>query len=492
MKNISPLVKLALIASALWVAVPSMFATAYVWTNKSNAYWTNAAAWNPNGVPTNGDSASLPAFINANVAITLDGGDRNLSGTLDLKGSGNAYNNSLVVNLDSGAALRAAFELYRSFQVVISNGTFIGTGENRVGGQQTGGSVILDGGNLWITNGAGLFIQQGLSDDSKLQINSGAFTFRDTTVGYKLTVGNFVGSGNHAGRALMNVAGGTADVSGLGNEMIILFAGTGRVGTGIVNVTSGTLTTFTNGTGGRIVVGGRSGGAANPGSWYSTNLAQLNVSGSGVVNAGGYGAFVGRNTESSPGEFNVNGGEANMGGLIVGDWGKLSQTSGVLRFTARQSFLNEATNNLQHLFMSGGTTYFQGIASNRMTINMGGANAGNVLGQGFYNVQFGSNGGSAFRIDLSSIFYGSGDATGGNHVFGDGIKDLVIWTNTSINYNSVLYSGTSGANSLMDFATLATPWGWDVSVGAIPEPGVVGLVALGGLLAGLARSRRRA
>ncbi|MFZ4696079.1 MAG: PEP-CTERM sorting domain-containing protein, partial [Verrucomicrobiia bacterium] len=98
----------------------------------------------------------------------------------------------------------------------------------------------------------------------------------------------------------------------------------------------------------------------------------------------------------------------------------------------------------------------------------------------------------AFTINLVSNFYGRGNASGGNGLFGDGIMDLVIWTNTSINYNSVLYSGTSGANSLMDFATLATPWGWDVSVGAIPEPGVVGLVALGGLLAGLARSRRRA
>ncbi|MFZ4695814.1 MAG: hypothetical protein ACOYMV_11870, partial [Verrucomicrobiia bacterium] len=113
MKNISPLVKLALVASALWVAVPSTFATAYVWTNKSNAYWTNAAAWNPNGVPTNGDSASLPAFINANMAITLDGGDRTLAGSLSLEGSGPSYNNSLILNLDSGAALRTRFELFR-------------------------------------------------------------------------------------------------------------------------------------------------------------------------------------------------------------------------------------------------------------------------------------------------------------------------------------------------------------------------------------------
>ncbi|MFZ4695836.1 MAG: PEP-CTERM sorting domain-containing protein, partial [Verrucomicrobiia bacterium] len=161
-------------------------------------------------------------------------------------------------------------------------------------------------------------------------------------------------------------------------------------------------------------------------------------------------------------------------------------------FNAKYQFLNEATDSAQHLFMTGGLTLFQGISASSMTINMGGASAGNVLGHGFYNVQFGSNGGSLFTIILSNAFYGCGTAIGGNGTFGDGIKDLVIWTNTVINYNTVTYSGTSGPNSLMDFATLATPWGWDISVGAIPEPTVVGLIGLGGLLVGFARFRRRA
>ena len=119
--------------------------------------------------------------------------------------------------------------------------------------------------------------------------------------------------------------------------------------------------------------------------------------------------------------------------------------------------------------MSGGLTRFRNIDSNAMTIDMGGAGSGNVLGQGLYNVELGSTGMPPFAVTLANAFYGCGDASGGNGVFRDGVMDMVVHTNMSITYNSITYSGGQGSNSLYGFAALAKTWGWDVSV-MIPPP----------------------
>ena len=163
--------------------------------------------------------------------------------------------------------------------------------------------------------------------------------------------------------------------------------------------------------------------------------------------------------------------------------------NGVLRFTGKSQFLNESTDSGQHLFMSGGLTLFQGISSNQMTINMGGASAGNLLGQGFYNVQFGGDSMSPFQINLTNEFFGRGTASGGNGILRDGIMDLGIWTNTTILYSGTTYAGTNGPNSLYSFASLAQTWGWDAFV-IVPEPSVASIFASTGLLVWFARRRR--
>jgi hypothetical protein len=476
-----------------WFAASNARAATITWTNAAfNGYYTNASLWQGFAVPGANDDARLSTAA----AVVIDGGSKS-NNLLEVRTSGASF----ILNMDSDATMWAGFDASGgSTGVIVSNGTLVARSSPVIGGSfGRRGNFILSGGNYLQTNANGAIFttEAGVGGPTLVRVDAGStFTFASGVNG-AFNLGSSVIAGR--GGMQFQVNGGTVNVTGGDgiNAVVGRWAGIDSVAamTSVLTVASGTLSTFTNASAlptQRLVVGGRGNSfSTSNNSDFDQHVAQLIVSNAGTLNAGAGGVAVGRNANGSGGEFVIHGGNANVNGLIVGDLGKLTQTNGILKFNAKYQFLNEATDNAQHLFMSGGTALFQGISSNQMTINMGGASAGNVLGQGFYNVQFGSNGGSAFTINLTNnAFYGRGTATGGNGIFGDGIMDLVIWTNTSVIYNSTTYSGTSGPNSLLDFATLATPWGWDVSVGAIPEPAALGLVALGGLFAVALRRRR--
>jgi hypothetical protein len=471
-------------------AVTRSTAATYIWTNTASGNFTDGGSWDPNGTPGSSDTANLPLAFTG--TVTVDGSDRTV-GALQTYGPG-----TYLVNMNSGATLATILDsITRQGNLIVSNGTVSGIagGVNNIGGQfGLPGFVYLNGGNLIVTNAGNSFtIKQGAASlgDSIVQVNAGStFRFSDPTVGFGLVVGADGAAGD--GRAILHVNGGTAHIAGVADYSSIGRWGANKASTAVVSVASGTLNSYVGSTGQRIVVGARAGGlSGNPNSQFVNNLAQLNVSGTGTLNADGYGLFVGRNTEQSPGEFNVTGGTANLGGAYVGNFGKLSQSAGVVTYTSRRDFLNESDDSAQHLFMTGGLTRFQGITDGTMTIDMGDATAGNVLGNGFYNVEFGGNDMSPFTITLPNIFYGRGTASGGNGIIGDAIMDLTVWTNTTVIYNAVTYSGTNGPNSLYTFASLAQTWGWDVFV-AIPEPTTTMLSGLGALVVIYARRHRRA
>src|SRR5262245_47701880 len=106
MKIVRRLCYYILTGTLLNLVTSSVFATSYNWTNTASGYWTNAANWNPTGVPTNGDSANVNSISTA-LTITLDGGDRSLTDLIMRGGGGTAHN--LIINLNNGASLTTPF-----------------------------------------------------------------------------------------------------------------------------------------------------------------------------------------------------------------------------------------------------------------------------------------------------------------------------------------------------------------------------------------------
>lgn len=437
------------------------------WSDDTDGLFTDASKWAGGVVPGPGDLASLPREKNA--TITISGGKRGVGG-LQVRSKG-----GFVVNMDPGAVLSADLDICGGGQILVSKGTI--EPRNTVVGGEFGaiGTLILSGGNCVATSGA-FNINGGVSKNgySCVQVNAGStLTFNEEERGHVFSIGNSVNyPGVTLAKCALEVNGGTANISGSANEMKvgIWSAGTLSEVVAEVSVTSGTLNAFVESEKGRILVGSRANSVLDrPDSDFDDCVAQLNVSGTGILNAGGEGLWVGRNEKASPGQLNVEGGEANLGGMILGNHGKITQSKGVLRFTGNKDFVIEAANGQQHLFMTGGVTLFQGVHSSEMTIAPGETRAGNVLGKGFHNVEFGGPKMAPFRITLAQEFYGRGTSNGGNGTPGDGIMDLTVWPNVTIVYKNTTYKGTGGANSLGAFGTLAKSWGWDFVLATAPK-----------------------
>jgi hypothetical protein len=468
--------RLVLVVAFVFAGAACARAASYTWPkNRGSGSWADAANWTPEGVPAAGDSATVEAGRPARFEITLEGANRDLKELL-MQGSGDSgIENMLVIDLAKGASLTTSFTVKQGGQILVKGGTLSGVGENSIGASQTGGKVTVDGGALLIGGGGMLAVRNGKNADSVLEVRAGSFAFHEDVHGYVFVVGETVGPGPHTGMGVMNVEGGTATVNGSASEMRVGNWGTNGVGTAVLNLTGGTLNIFPGSEKQRMVVGGRAPGYGKcPDSAFAEDLAQLNVSG-GTLNADGHGIFLGRNGES-PGEFTVSGGEANLGGMVLGSMGKLTQSKGVLTFTGRRPWLNEATGGVRRLFMSGGLVRFQGVHADQMTVDMGGPAAGNTLGQGFWNVEFGGEGMGPVTIALPNEFHGCGTAQGGNGIPRDGIKDLKVWSNVTVEHKGATYHGTAGANSLQAFAKLAQSWGWDAFVesqrpGRLPQRG---------------------
>jgi hypothetical protein len=455
----------------IWVALSSAaLAATCVWTNPAaGGSFTNAASWS-NGVPGSADNATLPYDPYPwTPTVTIDGGDRAV-GLLQTLGAG-----KFIVNLNAGAVLSTRLDIGRSGWVVISNGTFNSTGNHDIGGQfSSPGRVYVNGGSFTVTNASILNMAAGLGVNglTLLEVNPGGSFRYAPPDGSMMTVG--YDSANAGGKAILRVNGGTATVAGASSQLAITYpAAANERLTSQVEVVSGAFSAFTGSVNQAIRVGHRHWGAAvwdKPNSIVISNLAVFVVS-NGTVNVGGYGLWVGRSTNASPGEFNMYGGTVNLGGLTVGDLGRMTQTGGVLTFTAKTAFSNEATDGQRHFYISGGTSRFDNVEANAMTINLGTTAGGNVLGQGLYNVVLGSTGRPPFTVTLPNPLYGCGTAGGGNGKFRDGVMDLTVWTNVTVAWNGTNYSGLAGPTSLKAFVGTATTWGWDAEVAPLEPHG---------------------
>jgi hypothetical protein len=446
--------------------------------NNVSGYFTNSAIWVGSVVPGSGDDARI---VDNNITVTIDGGDRTVQ-----KLSANKATAAFVLNMNPGATLFTTLNIGGT--IVISNGTLQITGSGpTLGGANallTGGalpaSLILSGGNYSQTNNTAFILDAGVAAESTVRVDAGStFDYKGTTLG--ASIGNDAGSPTGRKRILFQVNGGTANLTTAdGYENII--AGnwnatdaTAKM-TSVVTVASGTLNVLTNvatpgGPGQRLIVGGRAGLSGNPNSDFDGHFSQLVVSNTGSLNVGGGGVFVGRSASGSGGEFAMYGGTANLNGLHVGDLGRVTQNGGVMTLNAKTAFTNAATDSQRHFYMSGGLTRFENIAANAMTIDMGGASGGNVLGQGLYNVQIGSTGRPPFTVTLPNPLYGCGNASGGNGRLRDGIMDLTVWTNVTVAWNGTNYSGLTGPTSLKAFVGTATTWGWDAEVAPLTPYG---------------------
>jgi hypothetical protein len=454
----SPLPRIALVG-LLAASLPLARAATIDWSGNADGDFADAARWAGGAVPGAGDTANVPAGTTATVAIR---GAARQVGRLQMRGKG-----TYAVAMDPGAVLSANVDICGTGRMVVEKGT-VDSRDTLVGGEFGHvGMLILKGGNFHATAGS-FNINGGVSKElySCVQVNAGStLTFSEEERGFVFTIGNSVCTPTvQLQKCALEVNGGTVTISGSANEMKVGAWGGASTSEVVaeVNVTSGTLNTFVDSEKGRILVGSRARSALErPEADFAECVAQVNVSGTGVLNAGGDGLWIGRNKESTPGRLNVTGGEANLGGVILGNLGRITQSKGVLRFNANKDFVNEAQDGQPHLFMTGGVTQFQGLRSSEMTIAAGDARAGNALGKGFHNVEFGAAKGGPFRITLAQEFYGRGTANGGNGVEGDGIMDLKVWPNVTIVYKNTTYKGTGGANSLLAFGQLAKSWGWD-------------------------------
>ena len=447
---------------ALASAPPFLRAAAIDWSGGAEGDFSEASNWAGGAVPGPEDVANLPG--GKAVSVTIRGGARSV-GKLQLRGK-----STVTVAMDPGAVLSASLDVCGGGQLIVSKGT-VEPKDTVVGGEfGATGALVLSGGNLVATSGA-FNINGGVSKDawSRVEVNAGStLTFAEEEKGFVFTIGGCVNTPTVTlAKCALEVNGGTVNISGSANELKVggWSAGSTSEVVAELNVSSGTLNAFVDSEKGRILVGSRSRSVLDrPDADFAECVAEVNITGTGVLNAGGGGLWVGRNKEASPGRVNVGGGEANLGGLILGNHGKLTQSKGTLRFTGNMDLVNEAQDGQQHLFMTGGVTVFRGTQSGEMTISMGDARAGNVLGKGFHNVEFGGAKAGAFRIILAQEFYGRGTANGGNGIEGDGIMDLKVWPNVTIVYKNTTYKGTGGANSLQDFGRLARTWGWDFAL----------------------------
>ena len=330
--------------------------------------WSEAANWNPDGVPDavdanifNGGTVTLDATV-ANVNLLQLGGTSTLnvvSGAVittngDFR-TGQGAGNSAITNI-SGTA------------TIVSNGEFqignaLGTGVvNMTGGSVTVNSWVAigrDGGTGTLNLSGGTFTKGGGSGTFDIgTFGSGATPAQGTltqTGGSVVNTGSTTNIGRDAtGSGLWNMSGGTATLAGLS---------VGAGGTGIWNMTNGATATV----GGINISLGGAGTWTMGGTGTTATTGQVNVGNGGVgnwtMNTGATAStgivLVGANGAGS-GTLTVSGGTVNSSDYAKiganGGTGTLNISDGALNTT--NYFVVGDNNSVGTVNQTGGTITF--------------------------------------------------------------------------------------------------------------------------------------
>ncbi|MES2439586.1 MAG: autotransporter-associated beta strand repeat-containing protein [Verrucomicrobiota bacterium] len=241
-------------------------------------------------------------------------------------------------------------------KLTLSSGTITKAGANNVAfgdntgtgvADHTGGTLAINGGELYIGNGA-----------------NGTGTYNLSGAG-AITVANFVGVGRQGGNGTLNITGGTIAKSGA-NNFVTGAAG----GIGLTNHSNGAITV----TGGEFIVGNAansvgtykfSGGSISVENWMAvgrdSGKGTLEMTG-GTITKSGPGSFtIGTLGTNSLGQVDASGGLLNIttGNLLVGEGGTTStgilNLSGNAVIRAAQTLIGVGGTSTGNLNLKGGT-----------------------------------------------------------------------------------------------------------------------------------------
>ncbi len=255
----------------LLIAIPSLRADDYYWTNQTSGDFTNANNWLTNNIPTStppgpSDNAyftnDVTSLINWTTTVTNANAFFNpISGitTQAIGSSSWLITNSFIIGQTSGQTGSVSLS---SGTLLITNATRSATLVVGSGGKGTfamnGGTLVVD--RLFVTNNGSSFTNSGIS------LNHGTLTTLSNSI---IGISNDLVIGASAGNTLTwNVLGGVIRLNTLGSGVNSIGSGSGR---GVVLVT-GAGTIWSNA--GGLYVGNSSSGN------------QLIISNGGVVKTG--------------------------------------------------------------------------------------------------------------------------------------------------------------------------------------------------------------